>query len=134
MTGPQGRPEEPPERARPPAESAATGRAPEGPEVTVIDARGLRCPLPVLRLAQAIAALPRAAGPAGPPAERVIRLLATDPAARSDVAAFVRMRGLRLLAVHEEGEHTAYDVAVGPPPDQRPVSATDPAAEPPEPR
>lgn len=99
--------------------------------MTVIDARGLRCPLPVLRLAQAIAALPPAAGPAGPPAGWVVRLLATDPAARSDVAAFARMRGLRVLGVREEGEHTAYDVAVGPAPDEGPVSATAPAAEPP---
>ncbi len=64
-----------------------------------VDARGLRCPLPVLRLAQALAQ--HAAG-------TTVRLLATDPAARTDVPAFARMRGVQVLEVTEEGEHTAY--------------------------
>ena len=72
-----------------------------------VDARGLRCPLPVLRLAQAIAR---------EPVGTAVRLLATDPAARTDVPAFVRMRGLTLLEVvdvvaeADGGEHTAYVV------------------------
>jgi tRNA 2-thiouridine synthesizing protein A len=37
-----------------------------------------------------------------------VRLLATDPAARSDVAAFCRMRGHELVATTDEPEHTAY--------------------------
>jgi len=82
-------------------------------DVVTVDARGLRCPLPVLRLAQALAQRPEGS---------TVRLLATDPAARTDVAAFVRMRGLLLLDTRDEGEHTAYLV--------RGVSATGPAAAP----
>ena len=33
---------------------------------------------------------------------------ATDPAARSDVAAFCRMRGHELVEITDEPEHTAY--------------------------
>ncbi len=73
----------------------------------LVDARGLRCPVPVLRLAQALARLPDRA---------VVRLLATDPAARTDVPAFCRMRRVELVAVLEVAEpggpgHTAYLVA-----------------------
>ncbi len=50
----------------------------------VIDARGLRCPLPVLRLAK---------GAQGMPVGTVFDLLADDPAAAHDVPAFVRERG-----------------------------------------
>ncbi len=76
---------------------------PMPPPVTV-DARGLRCPLPVLRLAQALAR---------EPVGTTIRLLATDPATRTDVPAFVRMRGITLLEVDvvdapDLGVHTAY--------------------------
>ena len=53
-----------------------------------IDATGLRCPLPVIRLAAAAKSAP---------AGTVITLLSTDPAAEPDVAAWCRMRGHELL-------------------------------------
>jgi tRNA 2-thiouridine synthesizing protein A len=59
-----------------------------------VDARGLLCPLPVLRLARA---LRRA------PAGTVAVLLATDPAAVGDVEAFCREAGHALLATEREG-------------------------------
>lgn len=68
-------------------------------EVVEVDARGLRCPIPVIRLGAAIRDLP---------AGSLVRLLATDPAARSDVAAFCRMRGHELVESIDEPEHTAY--------------------------
>ncbi len=71
-------------------------------EPLLVDARGLRCPLPVLRLAQALQRLPEGGR---------VRLLATDPAARTDVPAFCRLRGLHLADVAPEGDHTAYLVA-----------------------
>lgn len=49
-----------------------------------VDARGLRCPLPVIRLAAAAR---------DAPAGTLITVLATDPAARHDVPAWCRMRG-----------------------------------------
>lgn len=64
---------------------------PEPPAVEV-DARGLRCPLPVIRLAEAA----RAA------ADRtVIIVLTTDPAARFDIPAWCRMRGCELIELRE---------------------------------
>jgi len=85
-----------------------------------VDARGQRCPLPVIELARAIAAVP---------AGRLVRLLATDPAAGVDVPAFCRLRGLELVGVSERGEppagHTAYLV--------RRLTATEPAGGPPGP-
>ncbi|WP_166848471.1 sulfurtransferase TusA family protein [Isoptericola sp. BMS4] len=50
----------------------------------VVDARGLRCPLPVIRLAARARDLPAGT--------RVV-VLTTDPAARHDVPAWARMRG-----------------------------------------
>jgi len=52
-----------------------------------VDARGLRCPLPVIR----IAAAARDA-----PAGTRITMLASDPAARHDVPAWCRMRNHEL--------------------------------------
>jgi len=52
-----------------------------------VDARGLLCPLPVLRLAKAIAA--------DPDWDRAT-LVATDPDADADVAAFCEAHGFRL--------------------------------------
>lgn len=57
----------------------------EVPEAAdVVDARGLVCPAPIVRLARA--ARGRAAG-------TVLTVLATDPAAGVDVPAWARMRG-----------------------------------------
>ncbi len=73
----------------------------------VLDARGHHCPLPVILLAR----LARELGDGS-----LVRLLATDPAARSDVPAFCRMRGHELLEVTDiaaaEGDHSAYLVRV----------------------
>jgi tRNA 2-thiouridine synthesizing protein A len=55
-----------------------------GGDEVVVDARGLRCPLPVIRLAAAARDLP---------AGSVVVVLATDPAADHDVPAWARMRG-----------------------------------------
>jgi tRNA 2-thiouridine synthesizing protein A len=54
----------------------------------VVDAVGLRCPLPIIRLAAAA----RSAAPG-----TVITLTSTDPAAEPDVAAWCRMRNQTLL-------------------------------------
>jgi tRNA 2-thiouridine synthesizing protein A len=60
----------------------------DAPEVE-IDATGLRCPLPIIRLAAAAKVAP---------AGTVIVLTSTDPAAEPDVAAWCRMRGQTLLS------------------------------------
>ncbi|RPF20824.1 sulfurtransferase TusA family protein [Myceligenerans xiligouense] len=66
--------------------SAAAGAA------ETVDARGLRCPLPVIRLAARAKEL--AAG-------TEVAVLSTDPAARYDVPAWARMRGHETVAVTE---------------------------------
>jgi len=62
-------------------------------DVVEVDARGLRCPIPVIRLGAAIKDLRTGS---------LVRLLATDPAARSDVAAFCRLRGHELVETVDE--------------------------------
>ncbi|NNU28544.1 sulfurtransferase TusA family protein [Isoptericola sediminis] len=70
-----------------------------GPEV--VDARGLRCPLPVVRLAAHAKERPRGTE---------ITVLATDPAARYDVPAWARLRGHAMVA---EEQHPGNDETDG---------------------
>ena len=67
--------------------------------VDTLDATGLLCPLPVLKLRKRLKPLP---------AGTCIRLLADDPAAAVDVPHFCREAGHDLLTVTEESEHTIY--------------------------
>lgn len=55
----------------------------------VLDCRGQRCPLPVIALAKRLPSLPTGS---------VLRVLADDPAAANDIAAWCRMRGQELAA------------------------------------
>lgn len=59
----------------------------------VVDARGLRCPAPVIRLARAARDVP---------AGTELTVLATDPAAVHDVPAWARMRGHELVSSSED--------------------------------
>ena len=69
-----------------------------------VDARGLLCPLPVLRLARALR-------PA--PAGTVALLLATDPAAVADVEAFCREGGHALLSTERQAALFLFRVRKG---------------------
>ena len=74
----------------------------------VVDARGLACPLPVIRLA-------RCARDCDP--GTVVEVWATDPAAAADVPAWCRLRGQEFLGAQpgagEDGTpYTAYRVRV----------------------
>lgn len=69
-----------------------------------VDARGLRCPLPVIRLAQAAR---------DAPAGTRIVVLANDPAARYDIAAWCRMRDHELRELTEVSEMTAVSDSSG---------------------
>ena len=69
----------------------------------VLDCRGQRCPLPVIALARRLPELPVGA---------VLRVLADDPAAATDIPAWCRMRGHRFVQARDEGDHTAYVVEV----------------------
>ena len=82
--------------ARGPATDPVTGPSTD-PQPIEVDARGLRCPLPVIRLAEA--ARDAAAG-------TLIVVLAGDPAARHDIPAWCRMRDHDLREVTEVREAT----------------------------
>ena len=60
----------------------------EGEVDLELDCRGLRCPLPVIRLAKTIEDAPLGG---------LVAVVAEDPAARSDVPAWCRMRGQEYL-------------------------------------
>ena len=68
-----------------------------------LDARGLRCPLPVIELARL--ARDRLPG-------TTLVALADDPAAEADIPAWARMRGHTVTLEHR-GAHTAYVVVLG---------------------
>jgi tRNA 2-thiouridine synthesizing protein A len=72
---------------------------------TEVDARGLWCPLPVLRLAKALA---------GKAAGSVARLLATDPAAVEDVEVFCREGGHDLVESRHDSDVFSFRVRKGP--------------------
>ena len=69
-----------------------------------IDARGLRCPLPVLRLRKRLAE-------AAPGAR--VALLADDPMAAIDVPHFCAEAGHRLEAAEAQDDHTRFTVRRG---------------------
>jgi tRNA 2-thiouridine synthesizing protein A len=60
-----------------------------------LDARGLNCPLPILRTKQAIAGLT---------AGEVLKVMATDPGSLKDMDAFCRQTGNQLLQSGQEGD------------------------------
>jgi tRNA 2-thiouridine synthesizing protein A len=70
-----------------------------------VDARGLWCPLPVLRLAKALA---------GKRAGFVARLRATDPAVVEDVAVFCREGGHDLVESRRDSDVFSFRVRKGP--------------------
>jgi tRNA 2-thiouridine synthesizing protein A len=59
----------------------------------LLDARGLNCPLPILRTKKALNDLESG---------RVLKVLATDPGSVQDFAAFCKQTGNALLAHGEE--------------------------------
>jgi tRNA 2-thiouridine synthesizing protein A len=75
-----------------------------------LDARGLLCPLPVIRL-QALAR--------GRPAGTVIRVTATDPGVRQDIPAWCRVHGHRVLAIEVHDRETQIRIELGAPPQKR---------------
>lgn len=64
-----------------------------------VDARGLSCPLPILRAKKALATLQSG---------QVVRVLATDPGSKQDFSAFARQTGNVLLAQVDEGEVSVF--------------------------
>ncbi len=65
------------------------------PQDTLLDARGLTCPLPVLRARKALKILP---------AGDTLTVLATDPGSLRDFQAFCRQTGNQLVEWDESAE------------------------------
>ncbi|HMT91625.1 sulfurtransferase TusA family protein [uncultured Thiothrix sp.] len=67
---------------------------------TELDARGLNCPLPILRTKKAMTSM--AAGD-------VLKIVATDPGSVKDMEAYAKQTGNELVASSENnGEYTFY--------------------------
>ena len=67
-----------------------------------IDLRGLRCPLPVLRVKKALGELP----PGG-----VLRAFATDPAAAEDIPAFIKQTGHEVCEISPTKDGNYFVIA-----------------------
>jgi tRNA 2-thiouridine synthesizing protein A len=63
--------------------------------IQVLDAKGLNCPLPILKAKKALKDLP---------AGETLEVLATDPGSVADFQAFCRATGNELLESTQEGD------------------------------
>ena len=66
---------------------------------TVLDARGLTCPMPLLKAKKALNELP---------ADALLRVLATDPGSVRDFDVFSRQSGNELLESGQDGDTYSY--------------------------
>ena len=64
-----------------------------------VDASGLMCPLPLLRLKKALTALDSG---------QIVKVIATDPAAHLDFGVFVEQAGHRQLACVRDGQKQVF--------------------------
>ncbi len=69
-----------------------------------LDARGLLCPMPVIKTAKAVKALE--------PGD-VLKLIATDRGSIADIPAWAESTGNELLEWHDEGESLVFFVRKG---------------------
>jgi tRNA 2-thiouridine synthesizing protein A len=65
----------------------------------VLDCKGLQCPMPVIKTAQAIK---------GIEAGQVLELLATDPGVEPDMKAWTSRTGNELLGIERDGEEVFH--------------------------
>jgi len=64
-----------------------------------LDAKGLNCPLPILRAKKALAEMSSG---------QVLRVLSTDPGSVKDFAAFAKQTGNELLSSAEQGKEFEF--------------------------
>ena len=60
----------------------------------VLDAKGLSCPLPILKTKKAVEALSK---------DQVLKVETTDPGSKSDMASWAKRTGNEILSVEEGG-------------------------------
>lgn len=73
-------------------------------EPILIDVRGLKCPLPVLKTARRMAPHPSGTR---------FRVLATDPLAAIDIPHFCGEKGHRLVHQERAGDETSFTIEKG---------------------
>jgi tRNA 2-thiouridine synthesizing protein A len=64
-----------------------------------VDARGLNCPLPILRAKKGLKEIPLG---------ETLEVLATDPGSMADFAAFARQTGDELVSAEDAGGHFRF--------------------------
>jgi len=69
-----------------------------------LDARGLSCPLPILRAKKAINGLEAA---------QTLKIIATDPGSVKDFEAFCKQTGNELLSSETEGDEFTFFIKKG---------------------
>ena len=74
------------------------------PQTITLDARRLLCPLPVIRVQQAIEELPTGS---------IVTAHCTDPGALHDIPAWARIHGHTLVETRTEGREYIITVQVG---------------------
>src|SRR3954469_14474511 len=76
-------------------------KACDGAALMRLDMRGKRCPLPVIELARHIGDVE---------VGEIVTVVADDPAAATDIAAWCRMRDHEFVSTADEGDATVYAV------------------------
>ncbi|RME14796.1 MAG: sulfurtransferase TusA family protein [Alphaproteobacteria bacterium] len=69
----------------------------------VLDAKGLNCPLPILKTKKAIK---------GMSAGQILKVMATDPGSIADMAAFCNQTGNELVSQSNEGDVYTFEIKV----------------------
>ncbi|GGD22520.1 sulfurtransferase TusA family protein [Sinisalibacter lacisalsi] len=69
----------------------------------VLDAKGLNCPLPILKTKKAIKGM--ASG-------QVLQVMATDPGSIADMTAFCNQTGNELMSQSNEGDVYTFEIKV----------------------
>jgi len=70
-------------------------------DTIILDARNLLCPMPVIRVQEAVASLPSGT---------MIKAICTDPGVLYDIPAWVRVHGHKLITTEENGNE--YTVVI----------------------
>ncbi|SMH43980.1 sulfurtransferase TusA family protein [Maritimibacter sp. HL-12] len=69
----------------------------------VLDAKGLNCPLPILKTKKALK---------GMSSGQVLQVMATDPGSIADMTAFCNQTGNELLSQSNEGDVYTFEIKV----------------------
>ncbi|MBC06904.1 sulfurtransferase TusA family protein [Thalassospira sp.] len=72
-----------------------------GPHDAILDARGLMCPMPVLKAKKALREVTEGG---------VLKVLATDPGSVADMKSFCEMTGNRLISSEKDGDVFVYHI------------------------